>query len=1401
MFPKGPERRRDRMSRGMFGILSIALILLAFGAGASAGQPCRLTFSVPDTHTKVLAEGIAGFGQENPKLLRNVMITVYSEEELLDKRNEQDLVSQDVIFLYHKDYKTMQEIEPRITIAKQNGAKVVGIGVAGVFAGQDFYNVSLNDYPDIQVYWEYNGPENIKRLIGFLLNRFCNVAQAKVMDPVEQPAEGIFHPDAPDSRVITSLADYKAWYTSSGHQKEGPWVGIVSYNLIKTGDSKIQEALIRRLEADGLNVICAIGYPADMLMEKYLMSDRPEVALIVSLMFSHPKEKSQDLLNRMNVPVIRAVTLYSDLQKWAESPQGIEPFQLASQIFMPELCGLIEPIVVGGSRTYKDEKTGIEVTERIPGEERIARLSARVKRWVSLRDTPNEDKKIAIIYYNNPPGKHNISAAYLDIFASLEALLEQLQKAGYRFEKNDGFSKDTLQDLVLRQGRNIGTWAPGEMEKLVKSGRVTLVPVADYKKWFAELPGDFRQQVNEKWGPVEETTLMSWKNPQGEQSLVLPGIMLGNVFMGPQPARGWLQETGRLYHDLTLPPHHQYLAFYLWLRKAFQVNAVVHFGTHGTLEWTPGKQVGLSSTCAPDVLIQDIPNINPYIMDNVGEGTQAKRRGSAVIISHMIPALKKSGLYKEYSVLHNNIHLYMETKEVTPQVAEGYKKEVIKLSRELGIEKDLGVKIDDIPFEEFQHKLHDYIHELEYLNIPYGLHILGNPLEGEGWSSTVNAMLGVESDIPALGVIVGRVIGQDYLKVKANAHKYCDVLDRIETLSMDFVNKIVLEQVAPGDAARRLFGKAYRECPQEVKNQLKQAGDLAAKYAADLAGVDLEIRNIIRGLNGEFIAPGPGNDPIRAPDVLPTGKNFYGFDPQRVPTKVAWNVGKKMADDLVADYRKKHGQYPDKVALILWATETLRHHGVMESKALALLGARPVWDGRGKVKGVELIPESELGRPRVDILVNASGLYRDVFPLQIGLIDDAVQLAVAEEQDRYENFARLHTLEMQEQFIEKGIAPDEAREMARYRIFGAPNQGYGTGLDDAISASGSWEDEKKLVDLYLDRVSYAYGRKVWGKASREVFVESLKGTDMVVHSRSSNLIGVLDNDDYFQYMGGMAMAVRNISGQDPELIVSDNRDPSAPGKAVDLGRFMGLETRGRYLNPKWITGMKEHGYSGAHKMADFVENLWGWQVTTPKEVTEEVWRQVSEVYVNDKYKMELKEFFEKNSPHAFQSITARIMEVDRKGYQKFDKKMLQALAAEYVESVADKGLACCEHTCNNIALNQFAANILSVPGLVSPATMLKFQQQVKLTTGKDIKNPDWVKKAEAKEAQTAMAPDDAPRETGAQEMQDVKGYEMKEKKDERATEVSSTGISFAAVLIVIGIIAIIGRGLWKGMKQ
>lgn len=1378
----------------------ITILMVPGNVGALTTK--KMAFLIPETATKVMAEGISRFKEEYPALAKKVDIVVYPGRDLEEKVVEPDLSDPDIIFLYHMNYKVMLDMENDLKMARSRGARVIGLGGHDVFRVKGYYNVDVATYPEMVAYWEYSGPENVKRLIAHLLREFAGMADLTVEPPIEMPLEGIYHPDAPGSKVFETLESYLKWYKTSGHLKDAPRVGLLAYNTLKANDNMVENAIIRQLEKQGLNVVCTIGYPAEEMFQRYLLKDgNPQVDIIISLMFSHPKEKSVKLLTNANIPIIRAISLYNKIEEWEENPQGVEAFQLASQIFLPELSGLIEPIVVGGKRIFFDEKTGVKVTERVPVNERIEKLVKRTKSWLRLKNLSNSQKKIAVLYYNHHTGKQNIGASYLDLFASLQVLLESLKGAGYFLGKDISLSKEILQDIIIMQGRNISTKAPGELEKLVKNGKIALVPVKQYEEWYSDLPQDFRKGVEEKWGSVNKTTLMTWEDKEKKKKyIVIPGLTYGNLFVGPQPTRGWLEESDHLYHDITLPPHHQYLAFYLWLKHELKVDAVIHFGKHGTLEWTPGKQVGLSENCAPDVLMQDIPDIYPYLMDDVGEGLQAKRRGYGVIIDHMIPAIKMSGLYKEYAKINELIPLYEQSKNQTPAVAEKYKEEILNLVAELGIAKDIGVELDKEHFDDLLDSLHDYLAEIRGQSMPYGLHIMGVSLKGEGLISMAMAMLGVETDIPSIQEIISRSLKMDWKKMKKRPGKYIEEAGKIETICEVLLTKVILEKMPSEKAFSEALGRNYTNASSKEKRWLKEIIDRGISYAEKLCQCDQEIKSILNGLNAGYIMPGPGNDPIRAPDALPTGRNFYGFNPEKIPTRAAWKVGKKLADDLVQGYLKKNGRYPHKTALILWATETLRHHGVMESKALYLMGARPVWDGRGRIKAVELIPESELKRPRIDILVSASGLYRDVFPIQIGLIDDAVQMIIQVEKEKYENFVRLHTLEAEQVFREKGYSEKEAAEFARFRIFGAPNQGYGTGLGDAIPASGTWEKDDKLADLYINRMNYAYGRNVWGKKSRDAFKQALKGTDMVVHSRSTNLFGVLDNDDVYQYMGGLAMAVRNVSGKTPELYISDAKDPSSP-KMVNFARFMGLETRARYFNPKWITGMKEHGYSGAREMAKFVEYLWGWQVTTPKEVSKEMWEQAYQIYVEDKYGMKLNEFFEKHSPHALQSITARIMEVERKEYQKLDEKLLQKVAADYVASVVTKGMACCEHTCNNIALNQFAANILSIPGLVSPSTMLKFQNQVKLTTGLDVKTPDWVKDAKEKEAGAGTAPGEVKEEAGSKKLEDVKGYEMKEKKDEIATELPTSGVSLVAILIVLGIVALIGRGLWKGMRR
>jgi cobaltochelatase CobN len=726
------------------------------------------------------------------------------------------------------NYKVMLDMENDLKMARSRGARVIGLGGHDVFRVKGYYNVDVATYPEMVAYWEYSGPENVKRLIAHLLREFAGMADLTVEPPIEMPLEGIYHPDAPGSKVFETLESYLKWYKTSGHLKDAPRVGLLAYNTLKANDNMVENAIIRQLEKQGLNVVCTIGYPAEEMFQRYLLKDgNPQVDIIISLMFSHPKEKSVKLLTNANIPIIRAISLYNK-----------------SQIFLPELSGLIEPIVVGGKRIFFDEKTGVKVTERVPVNERIEKLVKRTKSWLRLKNLSNSQKKIAVLYYNHHTGKQNIGASYLDLFASLQVLLESLKGAGYFLGKDISLSKEILQDIIIMQGRNISTKAPGELEKLVKNGKIALVPVKQYEEWYSDLPQDFRKGVEEKWGSVNKTTLMTWEDKEKKKKyIVIPGLTYGNLFVGPQPTRGWLEESDHLYHDITLPPHHQYLAFYLWLKHELKVDAVIHFGKHGTLEWTPGKQVGLSENCAPDVLMQDIPDIYPYLMDDVGEGLQAKRRGYGVIIDHMIPAIKMSGLYKEYAKINELIPLYEQSKNQTPAVAEKYKEEILNLVAELGIAKDIGVELDKEHFDDLLDSLHDYLAEIRGQSMPYGLHIMGVSLKGEGLISMAMAMLGVETDIPSIQEIISRSLKMDWKKMKKRPGKYIEEAGKIETICEVLLTKVILEKMPSEKAFSETLGRNYTNASSKEKRWLKEIIDRGISYAEKLCQCDQEIKH------------------------------------------------------------------------------------------------------------------------------------------------------------------------------------------------------------------------------------------------------------------------------------------------------------------------------------------------------------------------------------------------------------------------------------------------------------------------------------------------------------------------------------------------------------------------------
>lgn len=1174
-------------------------------------------------------------------------------------------------------------IEPAV-----HDAVTCGIPVAVIHGGEYEYlgTIDMTAHPAIDEYWQNSGPENARRLINYLCAAFCG-SDIEVQDPIPTPAEGIYHPDA--DRLFEDLDEYMEWYALNGtYDPTRPTIGVVFYDTnYKSGDLRGDHAIFRGLESGGANIIPAYldYYNPDIIDRFFVKNGKPVVNAIINIrsfrFYGRTPDRGVEQLQSYNIPIINAHTdYYLSPEEWAEGTEGIPASSIGTSIALPELDGQTDFIWTAGRAT--DTESGlVDYRPITPVDPQIQWLVERALALAHLKHTAAADKKVAVIYYNHGGGKNNLGATYLDIIPSLKNLLSALKAEGYTV-RGEVPDEDTLLDLMLKGGRNVGTWAPDELTRMVEDGDVTLIPAGKYLEWFHELPEDKQQEVIATWGePPGEIMVYT---QAGQQYLVIPKISFGNVILTPQPTRGWLQDEALLYHDKSIPPHHQYIAFYFWLQEEFDADAVIHFGTHGTQEWLPGKERGLSAYDWPALLIGECPNIYPYIMDNLGEGTQAKRRGNAVIVDHLTPPIIAAGLYGDLLALHEKIHTY-ET--VNGTLKEEYRKSITGIYQDMGISPGLGTTPEDVEGmteDEFvafiSGDLHRYLHTLGDEQIPYGLHILGQPPEGDELVSLVQTMLGTkyENDVAA--------VYPDPHDLSA-AHGNCTVLHAL-------LARVLVDGNTPAAAQQAVLGTATPEITSDLETALR--------YRNDISACSIEIPRILNALQGGFTPPRSGGDPVRNPEGLPTGNNFYSFDSRTMPTKEAWNVGVQMAKEMIAAYQAGHdGAYPEKTAFVLWAYESMLHEGVTESEALYLMGVRPVWSN-GKVIDVELVPSAELGRPRLDVLFTASGLYRDTFADKIELLDKAVRLAASAENDLYPNYVRQDSEALYEALCSNGYDEKTAASLSMARVFSEAPGAYGTGLAEAIGASATWEDEEKLTDLYVSRVGNVYGANGWGEPNQDLFRLNLASVDAAVHSRSSNVVGLVDNDDCFQYFGAISLAVRNIAGTSPDMYISDLRTVDAP-RTTTLSEYMTTELNARYFNPTWIEGMMEHGYAGARYLdVQFTENLWGWTVTNPELITDEIWDRVYEVYMNDQYNLGLDEFFEEN-PYAYQSMIARMTETTRKDYWHPDQAVMEDLASEYEQSVQYAGVTCCHHTCGNPSLDEYRQQLLNTVNPVMPA--------------------------------------------------------------------------------------------------
>jgi len=1130
----------------------------------------------------------------------------------------------------------------------------------------------------LHAYYIHGGRANMDGLLRSLAAHLQGRSDwAGLPAPQRFPASALYHPRLPELVLPTPEA-YLKWRGISpalGAKARPPIVAIAFHpQSIAAEQTGFLDSLIARIEKDGAAVAWPFYSPVmgeDAMRKMLLGADgRPLVDVLINTQITLSPEQRRREFEALGIPVIQAMAYRrGDAAAWAADPQGVPLMDVPFYMAQAEYTGITDIQIAAASRKGDEQMLAIPAQA-----EAVVNKALNLAR---LARKPAAERRVALFFWNYPAGEKNLSASFLNLPRSLAGSLAALQGAGYRTEAMDATPLTLQLQRLLAPG-----YRPAEdrevLRGLLREGLAARLPLARYRAWLAGLPAEVQQQLRAAWGEPEASSMLLAEG--GERFFVIPRLQLGQISLLPQPGRG---ERGgdkekALYHSSSAVPSHHYLATYLWAREGFAADALVHYGTHGSQEWLPGKERGLSATHDyPMLAVGDVPVIYPYIVDNVGEATQARRRGRATILSHQTPSFAPAGLHASLTALHDLLHQWLAQEEGAVKTQQ--RAQLIAGVRRENMAADMGWSEARIEadFPAFINALHDHLHELALSAQPMGLHSFGQAPEAHLRLSTVLMMLGREfwEAMAGPGEEADEMLVGDWRRL-AESRPY-----------------LRLQALLAGDDS---VGAAL---PEALRGKLGQA---RAWYQA--LGAEGETAGLLAALDGRYIATSYGGDPIKNPDTLPTGRNLYGFDPSKVPTPAAWAAGKLAMDQLLAAHRAKNGgRPPQKLTFTLWSVETMRHFGLLEAQALWALGVEPVWDAGGRISDVKLIPREQLGRPRVDIVLSATGLYRDHFPNVMRQLARAAKLA-AEADGEADNPVAANAQRIAGQLRARGVEAGAALRAGQTRIFSAESGRYGTGLDDAALATDSWktqaEGDRKLAQLYLSRMQYAYGpdEAEWGASGAgaaapeaggdgrgrgagqsgikagglNLYAEHLRGTEGAVLARSSNLYGMLTTDDPFQYLGGIALAVRHLDGKAPELYISNLREaggsgPHAGGRVEGAAQFLAKELATRNFHPGYISGLMKEGYAGTLQVLDGINNFAGWQSVAREVVRDDQWQAFMDVYVRDKHNLGLKRWFEGHNPHALAQSIERMLEAARQGQWQADAKSVAELKERWRE--------------------------------------------------------------------------------------------------------------------------------------
>jgi cobaltochelatase CobN len=1076
-----------------------------------------------------------------------------------------------------------------------------------------------------------------------------------------------------------------------------PKIGILFYRAhYLAGNTKVIDALCQALVQKNLQpvpvFVSSLREPDVQaeLSEFFQHKEAESIAVLLNTTsFSLARLESEtpqiELWEKLDVPVLQVILSGGSIEQWESQFQGLSPRDIGMNVALPEVDGRIITRAVSFKAVQtRNPHLETDVVIYEPVSDRIEFVAKLAANWARLRSKPPQERRIALILANYPNRNGRLANGVgLDTPASCVEILQALHQAGYEVDNPPAQGDELIQRLTD------GVTNDPEGRELLPVHQS--VSWEEYQEYFASLPPAVQQGIRERWGMGNGEWGMgngeefsSTPMPNAQCPMPISGIQLGNVFVGIQPARGYDNDPSLNYHAPDLEPTHDYLAFYYWVRETFGADAVVHVGKHGNLEWLPGKSVALSSNCYPEVAFGALPHLYPFIVNDPGEGSQAKRRAQAVIIDHLTPPMTRAELYGSLQQLENLIDEYYEADSLDPSRLPVIRDRIHELVIKENLHLDLGIQNETEIFKSeslILNSIGGYLCELKEAQIRDGLHIFGQCPQGRQLRDLIVAIARIPNrhssgitraiaqdwglDFDPLTADLSMPSGEYSIVNGTECRTLGDIVEVLEEHAALLVEQLI-NQTSCRDAIHRVFadgGDAIHRVSTWIRDRLLPA----------LQQTDQEITHLLHGLDGGYVPSAPSGAPTRGrPEVLPTGRNFYSVDIRAIPTETAWDIGRKAAETLVEYYTQEHGEYPKTLGLSLWGTATMRTGGDDIAEALALLGVQPVWDGAARrVVDFEILPLAILGRPRVDVTLRISGFFRDAFPNLIDLFDQAVS-AVADldeppEQNPLADSVRQET----ELWTQQGLSLEEAVVRSRYRIFGSRPGAYGAGLQGLIE-SQNWTDDEDLARAYINWSSYAYSSGA-GKdkennqfpipnsqfpipnsqfpipnsqfpiPNTEAFKQRLSKMQVVLHNQDNREHDLLDSDDYYQFQGGLTAAVRSLQGKNPQTYFGDNSIPSKP-RVRQLKEEISRVYRSRVVNPKWIAGVMRHGYKGAFEMAATVDFLFAYDATA-KCVEDYMYQGIVEAYLLDPV---VSEFIQQKNPYALRDIAEKLLEAHKR---------------------------------------------------------------------------------------------------------------------------------------------------------